>query len=129
MRNNLLTILIAVLISGGLYVYHPLAQQSLGAELGQATFTTATNASSSVSGTSSTVVATNTARLLLSVSNTGTSTVYLNFRTTAVAQTGIALFASSTYRMDGVENAIYTGPVSAITATGAGASVISIMEK
>ena len=81
-----------------------------------------------LSSTSTNLVATNTARLFLQVTNIGTSTIYCNLTNGAWATkyVGLTLFASSTYRFLVDENP-YTGPVNCI-ADGANAST-TILEK
>lgn len=128
MRNYIITFFIGVLLTLGAANVSKNTPISLGGDIGVSYYSTATNASSTVATTSRVIVNANVARQYLAIVNDGDQDVYLNFRATSTAGTGIRLNANGgAYEMDITSSNVYVGPVSAVTSTST--SAVTIIEK
>lgn len=76
-------------------------------------------------GTSSTqLIATSTSRNFLSVSNISPNIVYLSFGGPAALNSGMALYASSTMRLD--QNALYAGAIYCIASSNSSTTLLEL---
>jgi hypothetical protein len=118
-KNIILALVIGALgaVGGGLIVSHNQQQEPTAGGLGALITGPLTSASSTVTTTSSQVLATSTSRIYAAIVNDGSNSVYLSVGVNAVAGKGILLTANGgSYEIN--DQNLITGGIYAITSTG-----------
>ena len=96
MKNIILSILItAIVIFGGIYLISSAKKESLGGYL----VPTVTNASSSVGGASTAVIAAGAGLQYLQITNLGAGQIFCAVGATATLNTGLVIYATSSTNM------------------------------
>jgi hypothetical protein len=122
-----ITLVLAVIVSGQFDIYNAVAGNKLGAlqTTGENSFSNVTTSSSvDALATSTTILAANTNRQYVRITNLSANDVFLGLGTTSIASKGISIAASSTYEINPLN--LFKG---AIYGVASATSTLLVVEK